>query len=687
MKQFASVLFFILSLNSAVFSQQKKVDSLENAVKTLKDGPQRFEAAAMLARYYSTYDIKKGSSFLQKAKEIGSKSTSEFGNASLIYATGILCWQTSKYDSALILFGKAQHEFERLNRPKDLAQVKNSQGLVYWNLSKYDLAIEKYKEALLFFQKDKNNIGISVCYTNIGLVYGEWGAVDSSLSFHYKALKLNEQTDDFQHSIISLTNIAQEYVSIGRLDEGKVFTIRAASTAEKINDKQAIADSYGTLGNIYDQKKQMDSSLICYTKALTINRELHNSRDEAILLCNIGIQLKDRGKPQDALNYLSQALNIHKINKEEFQVCVVYRRLAEAYLSLNQIHKALNYADTAKTIATKLRSIDELYQISKSQSSAYEQLGDFKTALTIKKQAEILNDSLFNQSREQKINQLYFRYEAQRRELENTNLIIENKLISTRQRYTVGIFSSIMLILLLFIIYFRDKVTLLKNRSLIRLQNQIKEEAQDLIGRELHNDYATSLALLISVSKSKPDFNPKDQFYTTLKDVHDGIKSISSKLTKLDFHAVTLNEKFAKFFRDTTEMNSIEFDTHIQEDCWVNIKHDLQYEFWLIIKELVTNTIKHSGATVIVINLFRDKKNITLIFENNGIPIDINLINKGQGISNLTKVVKAYGGTCFIDTQISNGFIFNAKIPVKNNLDDLGYQNTFFAKLFLNQNK
>jgi len=96
-----------------------------------------------------------------------------------------------------------------------------------------------------------------------------------------------------------------------------------------------------------------------------------------------------------------------------------------------------------------------------------------------------------------------------------------------------------------------------------------------------------------------------------------------------------------------------------------NIENKLKYCFIAIVKEALSNVIKHSNATEVNITLRRHPAFYQLIIQDNGLVSEYDPSN-GIGLYNITQRVNAFNGNIHISTE--NGFRIFISIPKPDNV-------------------
>ncbi len=96
----------------------------------------------------------------------------------------------------------------------------------------------------------------------------------------------------------------------------------------------------------------------------------------------------------------------------------------------------------------------------------------------------------------------------------------------------------------------------------------------------------------------------------------------------------------------------------------------LKLMLFRIVQEQVSNTLKHSGAKSLVIELTLEESEnmIELNISDNGVGFDIEKIKskKGLGLHNMTSRAELFGGKLIIQSAPGQGCKLNARIPLQN---------------------
>lgn len=112
-------------------------------------------------------------------------------------------------------------------------------------------------------------------------------------------------------------------------------------------------------------------------------------------------------------------------------------------------------------------------------------------------------------------------------------------------------------------------------------------------------------------------------------------------------------------------------------DCHLNIQHfdielskNIELNIYRICSELLNNTIKHSGATELTIDIRMLKKTVILLYRDNGNGFNTDLIYSNEeekmGLRNIINRIESFGGKSEINSGEGNGVEFILRFNVTN---------------------
>lgn len=180
-------------------------------------------------------------------------------------------------------------------------------------------------------------------------------------------------------------------------------------------------------------------------------------------------------------------------------------------------------------------------------------------------------------------------------------------------------------------------------------RNRIAREIHDNVGHMLSRSIL-QLGAILMINKNGTLKEPLDNLKNTLNTAMNSIRESVHDLRdeSLDLESMILNM--------TKEFPSL--DIKLDYDMSSHTSKDVKYCFLAILKEAMTNTIKHSNGNAMEITIREHPALYQLLIQDNGTSNssqrnDINY-NHGMGLDNMYERVTALGGTIRITSD--NGF-------------------------------
>lgn len=125
------------------------------------------------------------------------------------------------------------------------------------------------------------------------------------------------------------------------------------------------------------------------------------------------------------------------------------------------------------------------------------------------------------------------------------------------------------------------------------------------------------------------------------------------------------------FLSDIKISDSIKFDINFEKLNRFDLKKELT--IYRTISELINNTIKHAGATLITIKIFTSDEMLHLVYRDNGIGFSVEekmQAKQGMGLKNLESRIHSLEGSVIFDSRQNKGMKVTIKIPYKEILVD-----------------
>lgn len=189
------------------------------------------------------------------------------------------------------------------------------------------------------------------------------------------------------------------------------------------------------------------------------------------------------------------------------------------------------------------------------------------------------------------------------------------------------------------------------NLATVTERNRIARDIHDNVGHLLSRSIL-QIGALLAVNKDEAAKESLGLLKNTLSEAMD---SIRASVHDLHEKSIDLQTEIRKLI-DGFEFCPVKFDYEIDSNLDKNIKHS----FIAVVKESLSNIIKHSNATLVSIVLREHPAFYQLVIQDNGSSSSYTSEN-GIGIKNISDRISAIGGN--INITAGNGFRIFISVP------------------------
>jgi len=365
----------IAALNCNMGNYSESLENVKNAIKT--------------AEIYSDVDIK----------------------AQAINIKGLLCYNQSNYDSAVIWYHEAMPLAEMAGNRKLLGKLHTNMaiisylqgkcneaiesfsitlaiaeelqdvdlitgtsmnmGLVASNFGEYDKAIGFYGKAIETYEKINGKDGLILCYQNLGNLYLLLANYEKAIETLNLSLKLSEEIGDKTNIAKAHHNKAEVFSRVGDFDQAMEEYLISIRQKEELNDKSMLADGYNGLGSLHFQHSDYNKALEYYQKSLQINEDLNLARGKSTSYSNIANVYSAKHQYHIALDYYLKALQLSTDVNNNSGIADHYISVGACYSKLHKFGKAEEYL---------LKALEKKRQLSETEgiSMVYLELANSK---------------------------------------------------------------------------------------------------------------------------------------------------------------------------------------------------------------------------------------------------------------------------------------------------------------------
>lgn len=182
--------------------------------------------------------------------------------------------------------------------------------------------------------------------------------------------------------------------------------------------------------------------------------------------------------------------------------------------------------------------------------------------------------------------------------------------------------------------------------AILTERNRIARELHDSIGHSI-----SSSILQVEALKVVADDNIKESLNLLQNTLRNGMDDIRKSIHNLYNESLDLKSRIEDLCH---EISNIDIKLIYKMDD--NLPYDLKFDILSVVKEAITNCVKHSNATELRITLLSQPKFHSIVIIDNGSRIDStgNLSDKGIGLLSMKEISSKYKG--FVNYGFDNGF-------------------------------
>ncbi len=266
---------------------------------------------------------------------------------------------------------KRENLYNRLYERQELFN-RNLPRTLIDTLERNPLLVDSFQTGQRYEKEYKFNEAIESyreCLNNASVTEGDRLALNILMgNCYYFLSKLKEAEKHFRESL-----------NIFKRAENKIARLPAKSVA------------LGNIGNIYHNQGKPDEALEYYQQALEINKKLGYEQGIAHNLSNIGTVYNDLGKHDEALKFQEEALEINQKIEDEPGIANSLNNIGVVYNDSGKTEEALKFYQEALEINKKMGYEEGIANVINNIGLTYSKLREINLALNYYQEALKIN--------------------------------------------------------------------------------------------------------------------------------------------------------------------------------------------------------------------------------------------------------------------------------------------------------
>ncbi len=599
----------ILWMSGTIIGQVQKIDSLLHVLNTKNlSSNEELEVYNDISFFYARNDLAKGLEYASKGLQLAQKAKNKKMESAFYRNLGIVYFYRSSYDTTQIYLDKA---------------------LV--------LALEVNDKPLEM-----------KIYVDLGNLYA-YQNYQTALEYYLKALSLSQNQPDRTTAVI-LNNIANIHRVLKNFDRAISFSEQALDIAERLKLEDVKMYACNGLGTAYAVKGDTDKAILYLQEALSINKNVGNKFYETSTLITLSSQLALKKEFEQALEYCHKALKIAEEINSPRELCNVLTVLSDVYREMGDYKECERIA--LRSWATDSVTYDVAGGTAKTLTVAYIHLGEKDKAEYFFRKYYDISAEGNNKSLHESLVDMEVKYETDKKEMRIASLEKE------RQLYVWLGVAGFLLIIALVVVLWQTTRNARKEKQLIATRSVLDGEMRERtrLARDLHDRLSGNLsAAKIELANSAESLqNVSDKLDGCIEEIRRVAHNLmpvslqSGLKTALEDYVAKLPNVRFHFFGE---------DKHIDKGK--------EYIVYCCAGELVNNSLKHSGAKNIDVQLVQGGDYVALTVEDDGCGFDEKSVVKGIGLKNIRERVASCGGKMDIVTSSGKGTETTIEIKTK----------------------
>ncbi|RED95262.1 sensor histidine kinase [Marinoscillum furvescens] len=516
------------------------------------------------------------------------------------------------------------------------------------SLGDLDEALKSYLSAIECAKKINYVTGIGTCYSSIADIYTLLENHQNAIHYYHMAIDLIKTDADTITLASVILNTGDEYLTYGAYDSALHYFEQAKLLFELSRYPTGVAYAKG----------------------------------------NAGMALAYLGNHEQAEQNIEEAIIILQASSDYYPICFYLLAMADIYGDKEDYASAIKYAKKSLSLALETKLKQQISDAHEKLSHFTEQSGDPVLALAHYRSFIQYRDSVTNLATVQNIADLRTDYEVSLREKE-IDLLEKDRMLNRAYIATAVVLLILSLVVLL---YFRQRFETEKiisqaerkqhDHRIKDLLNQQESKAlhamisgqeneRKRIAEELHNHFGSLLATIkVNINGIPEHAISNHQTLTQLVDkACTDIRSLSHALNmgiSDNFGLIPALKELSTHLEQSGDVE-VEFSASMGDEA---LDSSSEITIYRIIQELVSNILKHAGASNIAISLtcYTDEQIMNIMVQDDGKGFDLDAVTQhanGMGLTSLMSMVADRGGDIQFDSHPSSGTTVTIDLPIQ----------------------
>lgn len=572
MKKMRTILciWIICSSHMSLTAQTRTIDSLKKSIQAVTSLPAKTRALFNLCELGYILHPDTLMNYAELARQLAADQNNIHQEVQALYYQSGALTTKGLIDSSMHVAERCLDILreQQLSDPVLTASLYNQKGRCFMRKSRYKDAIDMGYHTISEAEKAKDVLLQIKGKTLIGWAFLEMGQTADALQWHLAAMRTTADTLLLERYGILFANLALNYNGLGKTDSAFYYIGKAIRSSRRHENLFALSNSLAIQAQLLVRSGKVSEAEAPLKEVVEIRKLIGDPFYIVSDMSQLGLYYANSGQPEKGIAICQEGISMARRYRIDTKLLFLYSSLAENYKAAGN---TAAYAETLETI-----------------------IG--------------LKDSVYQQNSAQALAEVQTRYETEKRE----NIIARQELSLVKKNYWV--YGSIALLVAGSVIFYLV-FTQYRRKQKLQHELQMKEEkfmsAQAVtraeenerkrIAADLHDNLgAYAAAIASNVDQLDLQHNGEG----ALRELKVNAQSIVSQLNdtiwvlkKDNLSLTAISDRIKSFIQRISASYpqiSIDVTEQLQADRLLPAGH--AFHLYQVIKEALSNALKHSGA-------------------------------------------------------------------------------------------
>jgi signal transduction histidine kinase len=507
-----------------------------------------------------------------------------------------------------------------------LAQALSDLSKPYLIKGKNDSVIGLNQRAYTIRMK-VNKLGLAATnLSNIGRAYDQIGNLKQGIIAYSKACFMYERLADTAQWVQMCNNLGTLFEKYNAHDKSMHFYAKARELAHIIGDERNEALAKLNQSNLYRKAGDTRKAELLMMSVMPYMEVKANANDRAKFYQSFGVLCRLTNRPEEGKEYYLKSLAAYEEQGDELGLANVHRNLGFCFGDLNQQEKALFHFEEALFYARKNNLLDQSQKILQDLYKWHKLNNNPSKALYYLELQKICADSVYNLETKTLVQNYNTKYQYEPNKNESIikdRILLKSQLTSVRRTNMVLLGIGIVLFLVIafgvYWTYYQQK-----KKQFAQINELAINKERVKISRDLHDNLGSELTYIASEmdlrAYAETNIIQRERLNDIAEKMRIAMRNLQDTIWAIHQTQSSLKQLLVRLSDNTKSILEVgKIQLVLPETIPLIILSPAQtLNVYRILKEGITNAIKYSYCSHLLIDVKVQEKNLHLIMRDNG---------------------------------------------------------------------